>query len=226
MALALDSSGTPASSTGNFSFVHTPVGTVRAVIIAVNQQTGSTDEVTSVTYGGVTCNRAAALFKTTGETGAVYLYHLGANIPTGPQTVAVNVNGTASTKRVTIWALTAALDTSIKTTDTSINSDSLANPSVVLALGGTTCWCCIEFLSGQDTAANNAPLASWTATLSQQWGATQSGGSFRYNTIASVDVTAGWTMTADDATMIAMAIQEGVPASGTAVVFRSNANNN
>lgn len=225
MALAFDSSGAPASSTGNFSFTHTPVGTMRAAIIAVNQQTGSTDEVTAVTYGGVVCNRVAALFKATGETGGVYLYHLGANIPAGPQTVAVTVNGTASSKRVTVWGLTAAQDTSVKTSDVTINSDSLANPSVVLALGGVTCWCCIEFLSGQDAAASVTPLANWTATLTQQWTA-QVGGSFRYNTISNVDVTAGWTQTADDATMIAMAIQEGVPVSGIAVVFRSNANNN
>lgn len=224
MALALDSSGTPASSTASFSFVHTPVGTLRAVVITINQQTGATDEVTAVTFGGVACNRIAALFKATGETGGVYVYHLGQGIPAGPQTVNITVNGTASSKRPTVWGLTAAQDTSVKTFDTTINSDSLANPSVILALGGVTCWCGIAFLSGQDSTASIAPLASWTATLTQQW-TVQCGGSYRYNTIAAVDVTAGWTQTADDATMIAFAIQEGVPASGSPVYFRYLVNN-
>lgn len=216
MAIALDSSGTPASQGTSFSFLHTPVGTVRAVIVTVNQQTGSTDEVTSVTYGGVACSRVSALFKTTGETGAIYVYFLGSSIPAGPQTVAINVNGTGSAKRPTVWAFTAGQDTSIKTSDSTINSDSLANPSVTLALGGLTCWCGIEFLSGQDSTASITPLANWTATLTQQWGATQCGGSYRYNTISNVDVTAGWTQTADDATMIAFAIQEGVTVSSSA----------
>lgn len=215
MALALDSSGTPASQTTSFSFTHTPVGTVRAVIITVNQQTGFNDEVTSVTYGGVPCNRVAINAKSTGETGAVYVYFLGANIPTGAQTVAINVNATGSPKRPTVWALTAASDTSVKVIDTSIISDSQANPSTTLALGGTTCWCAIEFLSGQDSTASIAPLANWTATLTQQWGVVQCGGSYRYNTISNVDVTAGWTQTADDTLAIAFAVQEGIPAGTT-----------
>lgn len=207
MAIAFDSSGTPASGTGDFSFTHTPVGTPRAVIIGVVQNVGSTDEVISVSYGGVSLARVGAVFHTTGETGAVYLYFLGANIPTGAQTVIVDVNGTGSSKRVTVWALTAAANTEVVDSDTTINSDSQANPSVTLSLGGRSCWCGIEFFSGQDAATGITPLTSWTGTLEQDFGS-QTGGSYRYNTIGTADVTAGWTQTAEDAAMVAVAIGE------------------
>lgn len=208
MALALDSSGSPASQTTSFSFTHTPVGTVRAVIIGVIQDVGATDEITSVTYGGVTVSRVAAAFKATGETGAAYVYHLGTGIPTGPQTVAVNVNGTASNKRVVVWALTAAKDTVVINSQT-LSNDSLANPLATLLLNGQTSWGAILFFSGQDLVASLAPLANWTATLTQQWASNlRTGGGFRYNTIAAVDIAAGWTQTADDAIMVALAVTE------------------
>lgn len=209
MTVALDSSGTPASSTGNFNFVHTPSGTPRAVIIVVAQDVGATDEITSVSYGGVGMTRVGAVFHSTGETGAVYAYFLGAGIPTGPQTVLINVNGTASNKRPCVWALTAAKDTVVIASDVSVNSDSLANPAVTLALTAKTAWCGIVFFSGQDLVASLTPLANWTATLTQQWASNlRTAGGYRYNTIASADVSAGWTQTADDAVMIALAVTE------------------
>lgn len=220
MAIAFDSSGTPASGTGNFSFTHTPVGTVRAVIIGIMQNVGATDEVTAVSYGGVALSRVGAVFHTTGEPGAVYLYFLGASIPTGAQTVSVTVNGTGSTKRVTVWALTAGADTEVVASDTTINSDSQANPSVTLGLMGRSCWCGIEFFSGQNAPTGITPFASWTATLEQDFGS-QTGGSYRYNTIGTADVSAGWTQTAEDAAMVAVAIGEVV--AGGSAGFRARA---
>lgn len=211
MTLALDSSGSPASSTGNFSFTHTPAGTPRAIIIGIIQDVGSGDEVTAVTYGGVPVPRIGSVFKATGETSSVYVYHLGAGIPTGPQTVAVTVDFVASNKRVVVWALTGAKDTAVINVQTVVN-DVLQDPLVTLQLGGNSAWCAIVFNSGQNLVASIAPLASWTATLTQQWaGNTKTGGGFRYNTVAAVDVAAGWTQASDDAAMVAIAIIEGTP---------------
>lgn len=215
MTIAFDSSSTPASGTGNISFNHTPVGTARGIIVSIVQNVGSTDEVTGVTYGGVALTRVGANFHTTGETGAVYTYLLGASIPTGLQNCTVSVNGTGSTKRCTLWALIAAADLEVVDFDTTINSDSQVNPSVTLSLGGRSSWCNIAFHSGQGAVTGITPLTSWTATLEQDFGA-QVGGYYRYNTIGTADVTAGWTQTAEDATAVAIAVAEVVAAGGQA----------
>lgn len=211
MAIAFDGSGTPASSVGDFNFVHTPGGTLRGVVVAIVQNVGFTDEVITVTYGGVTMGRAGAVFHGTGETGAVYAYFLGSTIPTGPQTIIVDVNGTGSNKRVTVWGLTAAKDTQLVDVDTTINTDSQVDPTITLSLAGRTCWCGIEFISGQDDPTGITPFANWTATLEQDFG-TLTGGSYRYNTVSTVDVSAGWTQTAEDAAMVAIAIGESIDA--------------
>lgn len=209
MAITIDASSTPAGQTGLITFSHTSAGSVRGVVCTVAQAIGATDEITSMTYGGVTMNRIGAVFKSTGETGAVYAYLLGSGCPTGVQTCNINVNGTGSNKRCAFWSLNAASDLGVKTINSTINSDSVADPSVLLALGGITCWCNIVFLSGQDAPAGTTPFANWTATGTDTLGSLgECGGHFRYNTISNVDVTAGWTQTAEDAAAIAFAINE------------------
>jgi hypothetical protein len=218
VTISVDSFASPASGTGLITYAHVPGARVDGFVCGITQQTGSTDEVTSVTYGGVNVPRVTALFKSSGETGAVYLYFLGLGIPSGTQTVNVNVNGTASTKRITTWGLISSIPKSLKvqTFDNSINSDSVADPSVVLPLSGLSCWCGLVGLSGQDLAANVTQLTNWTATLEQQWTA-QVGCHYRYNIIGTADVTAGWTQTAEDATIIAAAITEYDPPVATVI---------
>lgn len=155
--------------------------------------------------------RIAALFKSTGETGAVYVYYLGAGVATGLQTCLISVNGVGSNKRCAFWSLNAAanMNLAVKTFDTSINSDSVANPSVTLALGGVTCWCNIAFVSGQDDPLNVTQLANWSATGEDTLGTLGlCGGHYRYNIVSNVDVLAGWTQTAEDAIAIAFALYE------------------
>jgi hypothetical protein len=101
MAVALDATSAGAGGTGNFNWTHTPVGTPKGVWVVIPQDTGQTDEVTAVTYGGVAMERVIAGSPTNpifrdgvgGDDGGIYEYFLGSGIPTGAQTVAVTVNG-------------------------------------------------------------------------------------------------------------------------------------
>lgn len=221
MTITLDASSTPAGGTGLITFSHTSAAGVRGVVCTVAQSIGATDEITSVTYGGVALTRVAALFKSSGETGAVYAYLLGVNCPTGLQTCNINVNGTGSNKRCAFWSLNAAANASLVVKNTAtINSDSVADPTVSLALGGVTCWVNIVFISGQDDPTGITPLSGWTGTGEDTLGALGiSGGHYRYNTISNVDVSCGWTQTAEDALAIAFAVNESF---GVGKTYRIN----
>jgi hypothetical protein len=206
-APALDVASVSAAGTGSLSWTHTPVGTPRAVIVFVIQNAAGTDQVTGVTYGGTTMTEVngSPNLHAAGETGAVYAYFLGSSISSGAQTVTVNVSGAAS-KRAIAYTLTANDDTEIVDSDGTIMSNSLANPSVLLSLAGRTSWVGIGFHSGQDAITGTTPLGSWT-DLEHDFGS-QVGASYRFNTIGTSDVTAGWTQTADDAVMIGVAVSE------------------
>lgn len=209
MAIAYDyyTAGTP--GTGAISWTHTPAGTPRGVLVFVMQYNNATDQVTGVTYGGVTMTEltGSPLLKATGETGAVYAYFLGADVPTGNQTVAVSVNATGTNKSAVCFTVTGSDTIAIQESDATITSDSVSNPSTTLALGGLNGWCAIGFVSGVVNVAGITPLTDWTGSYEYDDGAGQHG-SYRYNTVGTTDVTAGWTQGADDAIAIAVALKE------------------
>jgi hypothetical protein len=208
-APAFDAVSNVAAGTGNLSWTHTPVGTPRAVIVFIVQTGAGTDQVTSVTYGGTSMTEVSGSpnLHAAGETGAVYAYFLGSAIPTGAQTVTVNVSGAAS-KRAVAYTLTANADTEIVDSDGTINSSFLSNPSRTLSLSGRTSWAGIGFYSGQNAVGSITPLGSWTGDLEHSFGGIQVAGWYQFNTIGSSDVTAGWTQAADDAVMIGVAVSE------------------
>lgn len=209
MALAFDAFANSTAVTGDISWTHTPVGTPKAVIVFVvqNAQSGA-DQVSGVTYGGVAMTEIAGSpnAKTAVESGVVYGYFLGASIPTGAQTVTVTVTGNAS-KRAGSVTLTAAADTAVQDTDATINSDSVANPSATLALGGISCFCMEGLFSGNPAVGDITPPTGWTSRLEHSYGQ-QTAGWYTYDTIGTADVTMGWTQTADDAIGLGVAIKE------------------
>lgn len=129
--IAFDADDFKAPSNNNFSWLHTPVGAPRGVVVFVVQWSSITDDVTAVTYGGVAMARlpGADGFRTlgTGETGAVYAYFLGSGIPVGPQTVAVTSGG--QFKCAVSNTVTAAADTEVDSSN-SAAPGIIANPSL------------------------------------------------------------------------------------------------
>ena len=133
MAVAHDAVAIPANAlyTATFSWTHTPVGTPRGAAVVVVQE-GSTDQVSGVTYGGVAMTRVRSDVRTATEDGRVYLYFLGAGVPTGAQTVTVTLTGAEDTNAVSFTVTSAAVDTVV---DVSAGLDAgiIANPSLAIS---------------------------------------------------------------------------------------------
>lgn len=207
-AVAYDaySAGTP--GTGNQSWTHTPVGTPRAVVVYVICALAGVDEVSGVTYGGVAMAEVSGspVVKVAAEAMTVHAFFLGANIPTGAQTVTITMSATTTYKGGHAYTLTGAADTEIIATQT-ISSNSVANPSATLSLVGRSAWAALGGVSGQDAATGTTPFANWTGRYEAAGGA-QTGLTYTYDTVSTADVSAGWTQTADDAVMVAVAVGE------------------
>lgn len=209
MTVAYDAVGSQPTQTTSPSWTHTPVGTPKGILVFVLQYATGSDDVTGVTYGGVAMTElgSSPLLHTTGETFTVYAYFLGSNIPTGAQTVAVT--GSSSNKCGVSFSVTASGDTVVQNHSAFVNSDSQADPSASLSLGGKTCFVALGAMSGHNGVASTTPSSGWTSSFEDvSAGGTQVSLSYKYDTIGSTDVTVGWTQTAEDATAIAVAITE------------------
>jgi len=208
VAVAYDAFANSAAAASTRSWTHTPVGTPRGVIVWVIDIDGD-DDISTVTYGGVSMTQVSAspAVLTTGETGAVHCFFLGSSIPTGAQTVVATApTGTGGVKVGYSVTLTAAADTEVVDSD-AINSASVADPSVVLALAGRTSWAGLALYSGHDALTGITPLLNWTGRIEQDAG-TEGAACYTYNTVSTADVTAGWTQTAEDAVAVAVAVSE------------------
>lgn len=224
MSVALDVRSNPAAgNAGALSWTHTPTGTPRGVTIYVYGDEG-TDDVTTVTYGGVTVPEVSGspLLHTGGEICAVHAFHLGAGIPTGPQTVAIGYrSGGTSFHNADCVTETAAADTAVEDTKT-VNSNSLANPSATLVIDENS-FILEGIFSGQDAVGGITPLAGWTSQREIDWG-TQTSGLYTKDANAAVNTAAGWTQTADDAIMIAIAVKESSSGTTLTMPLLTNAN--
>ncbi len=132
MAIAYDAVAIPgvALYTATFSWTHTPAGTPKGVAVIVVQE-GSTDQVSGVTYGGSVLSRVRSDVRTAAEPGRVYIYFLGASIPTGAQTVQVTLTGTADTNAVSL-TVTSSADTAVDVSD-GLDAGIILNPSLSIS---------------------------------------------------------------------------------------------
>lgn len=199
------------TTTSPHTFVFTPVGTPRAIVVGIVHGSVSTDLITAVTYGGVAMTRVPTngfAQDTLTEPGATYLYSLGASIPTGAQTVSITHSGSADPKTAYCASATAATDTEIGASgkvqedaaNPSVALDTGANSSLRYAIGysGVAAPASVVALTGMETLGTTTQhdFGSWIGSFGQQ--TTASTGSF----------TIGFTIVSDDVAMCAVAIQE------------------
>jgi hypothetical protein len=103
MAIAFDASSeshagtTGSSSEASFSWTHTPVGTPKGVLVFTFVNANA-DEVSAVTYGGVSLSTDAAwrAVDTADEPGDCKAWFLGSGVPTGSQSVVVTRTNNAT----------------------------------------------------------------------------------------------------------------------------------
>ena len=206
-SLAFDATSNVAAGTGNLSWTHTPVGTPRGVLVLIVQNSQTSDQVSSVTYGGVTMTRVSSNFHTNGtEDGVLYAYFLGVGVPTGAQTVTVTVSSTAS-KRAVAVSVTADSDTGVEKVG-SLDSAGTADPSAsvtptreAIVVGALH--------SGQDdpSSITIADSAVFTEILEHDFG--NQTASWQYTPTkrsAGAQTTAGWLAASEEAGVLVCAI--------------------
>ena len=215
MAIAFDATTTTGQVTGDNRFTHTPVGTPKGalVYIVINGLVGT---VSGVTYGGVamaeTANSPAS--NTTGELGGSHCFFLGSGLPTGAQTVAVDMLLGTEVNIVGCITVTAANDTSVVTT-AKVESNNTTTTTATLSLGGVSSFCATGFWTGLNAVTSFAPLTSWTGSTETDFGA-QCGGIYTYDIIGTTDVSGGYSNTGgDDCAMHTIAIRENAGAAAT-----------
>lgn len=191
---------------------------VKGVLVLL-QSLSNANQASAVTYGGVSMveDPKSPVTHATGELGQVQAFSLGASVPQGTQTVSVTRAGTGSLK-VHVFTVTAAAD--IARVDSQIlNSDSLANPSLLLDTpAGVETFIAATLFSGQDDPLNVTPDAAYTQANEFDYG-TKVGNTIRRTAIATGGLIAcGWTQTAEDAVVIGVAIREVAPAASGLIV--------
>jgi len=212
MALGLNATITESvrtATTDPYTFNYTPDATPRAIALSITHGTSSTDHVLTVTYGGDSMSEIVRATDTATEAGASELWFLGTSIPTGTQTISVDLaSATTDDIQFVVWSLTAAADCEVIDSD-EINENA-ANPTVTLQKGGREGFCVCSMYGGGAApggtlAAGNTlgPTEDHTAFYSQTCYET---------TIDTADHTIGWsTLGTDDLAFVAMCIAEIVP---------------
>lgn len=222
MAVAYDQYSTTTAATGDISWTHTPVGTPRGVIVWVVSNGGFDDEVTTVSYGGVSMTEVSSSpsLANLAEDSSVHCFFLGASVPTGAQTVAVTTSASSQTNLGYCVTVTAADDTSIQNSIAFTDNATTTNPSTTLTLGGVSCFAAQAFQTGINSITSYDRLfAGWFVRHELDFG-TQCAGLYTY-TVGTDDVTVGVAQAADDLNLIAVAVREGVVTTALKDVIQS-----
>lgn len=225
MAIAFDASSNGTPGTGNMSWTHTPTGTPRGIAVMICQDSGTTDEVTSVTYGGVSCTQATGSPLGGGaglEDGLVAIWILGSSVPTGAQTVAVNVDGTASSKAAVCISMTANYDVVQADTCSYMDSGNTSFPTCGTQTVHTQRGECLVLgvlHSGEDAITSVAADSGYSEIAEYDFG-TRVGSWIRKTTNypaggGGTGNLAAWTQSSDDALAICILLTEDFFLPGT-----------
>lgn len=205
MTVAYDNESTLGVGTGDRNWNHAGGADARAALVIIYDGV-TTDQVVGVTYGGTTMNEVSGspLIQTGGEGGSVHAFFLD-NCGTGTKNVAIDRNDATNYGAVCYTVTGTQIfvhDTSTSTSTSDATPDALltiTRPSFVA--GG--------IYSGLNsvTTTNPAPISGVVATGAADFG-TDGGQGARGDSIKTSDFTFGWTQTADDATLLVIALAD------------------
>jgi len=204
------------SSTADpYNFTHTPVGTPRAVVVTIVQNASTVTYVTGVTYGGVAMKRATVNDQTnigTSEFGAVQIWFLGENIPTGAQTVSVDLNAnTDNDQQIVCMTFTGSADCIVGGGSSWFATSAGTNLSLAQAKRTNYGITLMAAFSGQDSPASITDTAASTRVADHDFG-TRSAVVWRETTASVLDNVVGGTQSSDDVAAIGIFIMEKKPA--------------
>lgn len=203
-------------TTDPHTWTHTPVGTPRAIVVAVVKGIAAASVVSSVTYGGVAMTLVSEGADAATEPGRAQLFFLGSGIPTGAQTVSVDLTS-ATTDDIEFVSLsyTAAADCAVESVS-SIDGD-VANPSVFLPANGKSCIAVCALYSGGANVPVGTLLTGMSRVHDHDLGAFVATVD-RQTSPSSSDFTIGYTLATDDVALAALNFAE-VPAPVSDVPF-------
>lgn len=170
MAVSFDAATASSRAVGGadpFTFTHTPVGTPRGVFVgAAYGAAGSNPAVWgTTTYGGVTMTRLssadAIAFKAAGEFGGTALWFLGTGIPTGAQTVSVDMTSDATSEFFCV-TVTGANDTEVVDSEGKTNQAASNLAFVDLSYAGRTCLAVASVWTARNGPGDLTPAAGVT----------------------------------------------------------------
>jgi hypothetical protein len=209
VAIAFDAATEASRSltTDPYSFSHTPVGTPRAVVLYIGQVTSVTDHIVSVDYGGVPMTRIVRATDETTELGASDFWFLGSAVPTGVQTVHIDLDTTTTDDMYFVCeTYTAGDDVEIVDFD-SINGNFI-DPQVTLQYGGRECLSVCGLFSGHANVGETNEIADMTR-VHDLWPSTARGWiTSRQTDPGSTDFTIGYSALNEDVAFVAMAMSE------------------
>lgn len=179
------------------------------VVVMIAHGTESTDLVVSVTYGGVAMARKQSNVDTTTEPGRSYIYFLGSGVPTGTQTVSVDLTSATTTD---LFGISYTLDGSddMETVDNDGVDGNTANPSVTLQYAGRTCMAFSVLYSGLSLNSDVTVGASCTKDSTTDLSGNFTCAVEHQTTAGSSDFAIGFTSATDDVAYSAIAVSEVV----------------
>jgi len=190
------------------TWTHTPAGTPKGIVVAICHGTESTDLVSTVTYGGVSMARVRSDAATSTEPGRTYLYFLGASIPTGNQTVSVDLASATATDIHFVSISLAGVTGNMEVIDNDGQNGVAANPSLTLQYGGRTALAIAVLYSGVTNVVTGvAPNAN--CVLVHDFDIAAFGSSvFRQRASGTADFVIGATVASDDVAYSCLAVAE------------------
>lgn len=193
-------------TTDPWTFDYTPAGTPRGIVVAVVHGATATRHAQSVTYGGVSLALIVEAADTANEPGNASLWFLGSSIPTGTQTISVDLDSaTADDIHFVVWELSGSRD--LEVIDFDELNENAANPTVTLQSGGRVKISICAMYGGG--AAPGGTLATGN-TLDHTFDIAAFYSQTCYETtVDNADHTIGWsTLGTDDLALVAIAVAE------------------
>ena len=180
----------------------------KGVLVAIMHGTTATDHVLTVTYGGVSMTRVQRNTDTATEPGAAEWWFLGSSVPTGTQTVSVDL-ATATTDDLHGVSITLEATTNLEVVDVDgLTNTNAANPSVTLQYGGRACRSFSALYSGLTAITSLAAGTGCVAISTSELAGNFTSQAFMQAVGGTSDFAIGVTAVADDVAYAAVAIGE------------------
>lgn len=228
MAVAFDAAseshtGTTGSvSVASFNWTHTTGASPSGVVVFAINRTSTANDVTAVTYGGVSMSvvPGGRAVDATTEIGACQLWFLGSSIPSGNQTVVVTRNNNTNNIYAVAFTVTADTDTEVYLPGIVLLQDNqaLSEQNVDDGSPGTNS---LRFAAAM-TGLGTLPAAGANSTIGPTCDIGSSGYVSAYETTAGQGSRpVGFTGLSDNLAAVHVAVRE-IPPSGVPVIVSGN----